>query len=256
MKVQEFLFFLRAVCNGDGGVCEKAFKFLIFNTPSVSSLKWIEINVDQSQYTSNDDCLLKVVRPALDEARARVQTWHFLWEGRPWPSTLRLRFYGNDEDIEKLKQFLEHKLKNVRHCYGEHGDCSENKEYKGEANGGSGWGTKAWEKGMKFLEIGSEFALELIENKDKLGRSPDYKKNADEYADRYTHLFLNQISSLVNEVDFDLSQGIFRYGYETLQSRTPPIPEEQKIAILSQIVQPMINEAKQRIQARIQALMP
>jgi len=222
----------------------------------VSLLKWIEINVDQSQYVSNDDCLVKVVRPALDEFRARVQTWHFLWEGRPWPFTLRLRFFGNDQDIEQLRQFFENKLKNVHHCYGEHGDCGENKEYKGEANGGNGWGTKAWEKGMKFLEMGSEFALELIENKDKLGRSPDYKKNANEYADRYTHLFLNQISSLVNEVDFDLSQGIFRYGNGMLQGRTPPLQERQIRAILRQIIQPMVHEVKQRTQEGIQALLP
>ena len=109
---------------------------------------------------------------------------------------------------------------------------------------------------MKFMEMGSELALELIENKDKLGRSPDYKKNANEYADRYTHLFLNQISSLVNEVDFDLSQGIFRYGNGMLQGRTPPLQERQIIAILSQTIQPMINEVKQRTQERIQALLP
>jgi hypothetical protein len=172
-------------------------------------MKWIEVNIERPSDVPKDNYLTKLLRPIINEAKDKIDSWHFLWEGKPWPSTLRLRFLGDDENIKQLQQFLEKKLKDIPHCYGEHGDCSEDKEYKGEADT---WGTKAWEKGIRFLEFGAEFALDLAENKDKLGKSDEYKKNAFSYADRYTHLFLNQISSLVNEVDFDLKEGIFRYA--------------------------------------------
>ena len=109
---------------------------------------------------------------------------------------------------------------------------------------------------MKFLQTGSEFALELIENRDRLGGSQNYKKDAHYYADRYTHLFLDQISSLVNENDFDLSQGIFRFGYGTIQNMNQSLTEQQIRAILNQIVRPMVGEVKQRVQERIRALLP
>jgi len=147
-----------------------------------------------------------------------VESWHFLWEGKPYPSTLRLRFYGDDEKITELHQFLEKKLESIPHCYGEHGDCRESKEYGGEADS---WGSKAWEKGVSFLEFGAEFALELIENKDRLGNSNEYKRNVFFYADRYTHLFLNQISSLLDEADFYLLQGVFRYACQKGKTLSP-----------------------------------
>lgn len=153
------------------------------------------------------DCMVKFVRPALNQYRSKIESWHFLWESKPWPSTLRLRFFANDDVIEELRTFLDEELKETSHCYGRHGECE--KEYEGEADD---WGTKAWEQGIRFLELGSEFALELIENKEKLGNSDEYKKDAFFYADRYTHLFLNQITSLVDEPDFYLTQGIFRFA--------------------------------------------
>jgi hypothetical protein len=71
---------------------------------------------------------------------------------------------------------------------------------------------------LKFLEFGSEFALELVENRDQLDNSADYRKDA--FAARYTHLFLNQISSLVDESDFYL-QGVFCYACEQHIVLTP-----------------------------------
>ena len=31
-------------------------------------------------------------------------TWHYLWESNPWPITLRLRFYGDGADIDRIEQ--------------------------------------------------------------------------------------------------------------------------------------------------------
>jgi len=83
------------------------------------------------------------------------------------------------------------------------------------------------------LELGAEFALELIENKSMLGNSDEYKRDAFFYADRYTHLFLNQISSLLDEADFYLLQGVFRYA---LQKGKTLSPEETR-AIVEEVKQ-------------------
>ena len=213
-------------------------------------MRWIEVNVEKSDSTSKDDMLIRFVRPILNGFGARVKNWHFLWEGRPWPSTLRLRFLGDDEEIAQLKQCLEAALKDVHHCYGEHGDCSENREYKGEADGTDGWGTKAWDRGMQFLQMGSEFALELVENKENLGHCEEYKKSAYHYADRYTHLFLDQIGSLVNEVNFDLSQGMFRYLSQYLHATNQSLSEQE----IGNIINSMIQEVKRLLEQKAQEM--
>lgn len=200
----------------------------------MSTLKWIEVNIERPDSVSKDDYLIKLVRPVLDDFKARIESWHFLWEGKPWPSTLRLRFFGDNETIKQLRKSLEQKLKDISHCYGEHGDCGEDKEYKGEADS---WGTQAWEKGIRFLELGAEFALELVENKDTLGKSDEYKKSAFAYADRYTHLFLNQISSVVDEADFYLKEGVFRYAHGTMKS----LAKEKINSIVEQTKQKIAN---------------
>lgn len=93
-------------------------------------MKWIEVNIEKSDNTSMDDMLIRFVKPILNGFGGRVKNWHFLWEGRSWPFTLRLRFLGDDEEITQLKHYMEVALNDVRHCYGEHGDCAENREYK------------------------------------------------------------------------------------------------------------------------------
>lgn len=205
-------------------------------------LKWIEVNIKCIQEIPKERYLTKTVRTVLNKCDSKYESWHFLWEGKPWSNTLLLRFFGDDEKIDDIKEILEEELKDVCHCYGEYGDCGEDKEYKGEANV---WGTKAWEKGIKFMELGSEFALELVENKDRLGKSSEYKKDAFNYADRYTHLFLNQIESLINEVDFNLCEGIFRYGHQILINKNPSLSEEQRNNIVYPIIKVKLKEIKQ-----------
>jgi len=215
----------------------------------VYNLRWIEVNIERPPNISKDEHLTKLVKPVLNKFRTKIQSWHFLWEGRPWPSTLRLRFFGDGKEIEELRQFLEKKLKDIPHCYGKHGDCGEGKEYKGEADA---WGTKAWEEGIRFLELGSEFALELVENKDKLGKSDEYKKNAVDYADRYTHCFLNQISSLVDEANFNLTEGVFRFAYQTMKSKKPALSDDKIQSMISPIIGPIVKETKKRIQEEVE----
>lgn len=191
----------------------------------MKTLKWIEVNIKCPSESSKDEYLTTHVKQILDEYRAKVESWHFLWEGKPYPFTLRLRFYSDDETISNLHGFLEKKLTSIPYCYGEHGDCREGKEYRGEAGD---WGSKGWEKGVSFLEFGAEFALELIANKNRLGSSNEYRKDIHSYADRYTHLFLNQISSLLDEADFNLQEGVFRYARQKGKILSP---EKRKVIV-------------------------
>jgi len=204
--------------------------------------------------SSKDDLLVNVVAPIVASARNRVRSWHYLWEGRPWPLTLRLRFFGDEKEIEQLRTLLDEKLKEISHCYGEHGDCGENKEYQGEADGKDGWGSKGWEAGVKFLEMGSEFALALVENKDKLGKNDEYKRSAFGYADRYTHLFLNQISSLVDEVSFDLQEGFRRFVLQVAKNRKSSLPDEKILSATNALVCETIEESEGRIRTGVDAL--
>ena len=125
---------------------------------------WIEVNI-QCRPEDRDVALTKLVRNIVNECESKTESWHFLWEGKPWPTTLRLRFFGEDEKINEIRLILDEKLISIPHCYGAHGDCGEDIQYIGEADS---WGIEAWEKGMKFMELGSEFALDLIENEEKL----------------------------------------------------------------------------------------
>ena len=157
---------------------------------------------------------------------------------------------GNADDLDRYKKeiILDEKLISIPHCYGAHGDCGEDIQYIGEADS---WGIEAWEKGMKFMELGSEFALDLIENEEKLGCSEEYRRNASSYADRYTHLFLNQISTLVNEVDFHLQQGISRLGFGLISNIDPSLTETQKKSILYPVVQKVLEDTIRSIQTQI-----
>lgn len=178
-------------------------------------MKWIELNVGINRTNPDDKILMDTIKPILNQFKKNINSWHFLWENKPWPKlkgkgkTLRVRFFGKNKDIEKLKIFLDKKFQTLEkkeptyyfgHCFGRHGDCGN--KYAGEDT----WGTEAWKMGMKFLNLGSDFALELIKNKNKLGKTPIYLKDVSYYADRYCHLFLNQIGSLTDEAIFYFTQ--------------------------------------------------
>ena len=169
---------------------------------------WIEVNIE-CPIANKNDFLILYVKPVVEEYTNRIQSWHFLWESDPYPCTLIVRFCGEENTLIDLSIQLEIILQQINHCYGRNGDCITHEEYNGEADT---WGDECWERGVQFLNFGSEFALELVENRNQLGNSTDYRKDVFGFADRYTHLFLIQISSLLNEVDFYLLQGISRFA--------------------------------------------
>ena len=156
-------------------------------------MKWVEVNIGvKEDSNAMRTVLLEFVPPLVEKTKSKVKSGHFLWQSRPWPevegtgTTFRLRFYGDDNTIDQLQYEIEKNLTELGkskpeyylgYCFGKHGDCNE--EYKGEAND---YGDKGWELVTKILEFGSETALELIKNEDKLGKSEEYEKPVDSYA--------------------------------------------------------------------------
>lgn len=185
------------------------------------SLKWIELNLEVKPQDSASikKVLVELVAPLVEEFKRRVsgeRSWHYLWESDPWPLTLRLRFYGAAEHVEAFKALLEERLVGFRaghprlvgdYCYGRHGECG--KVYGGEADT---YGADGWRLVMRMLEFGAEVALELLANSSRYvcPLAPDEGSVLWIYADRYVHLFLNQLL-LVDEIDFYLSQLVPRY---------------------------------------------
>jgi hypothetical protein len=223
----------------------------------VKALKWLEANIKQPNNISKSNFLVEKIKPLVKDAKntITVQSWHFLWEGVPYPSTLRLRFLVETEKVDLLKNFVEDNLNGFEHSFGAHGNPGA--EYDGEA---SEWGVKGWEKGMEFLQYGSELAIELIENKESLGVGDNYKKNGSFFADRYTHLFLNQLESLliekdgVDEANFEMCEGIFRYAVQYVSSKyADRVADASQVA--GQIVRASIEAAKKKTEEQADLLL-
>lgn len=184
-------------------------------------MKWIEINVCVNVYQAMYDALIRLVDPLASEFKAMARdgcTWHYLWENQPWPLTLRVRFYCDDDVIEKVARRFEELHSSLAasqppllcgFCYGRHGECG--KEYSGEADE---YGPKGWELVSRMLNFGSEVALELIKAEgDGLMGGGDFKKPLEVYVDRYVHLFLDQMAARIDELRFCLDQFIARFIY-------------------------------------------
>mgnify|MGYP005634972143 CR=1 FL=1 len=125
------------------------------------------------------------------------------------------------------------------YCYGNHGECG--KEYVGEEDR---YGSEGWNLVAKMLNFGSEIALKLIKKRENMGRSNEFKMPLDVYVDRYDHLFLNQISPLVDELYFYLVQLAYRFFLYTT-GREPPI----------EVLQDLVMKIGQMLQQEVQSYM-
>ncbi len=189
-------------------------------------MKWVEINIeikntDQEEIRKVFSNLIYYLVKDFKKISNKKGSWHFLWESNPWPNTLRIRFYSNEEAIDQIKNKFEKEYNNFKEnnegilgefIYGNNGIVGE--EYEGEINY---YGIKGWKLVMNILEFGSETALELIRNKDLLESdeySAQYPGSIDLYSDRYVHLFLNQLSYFIKESEFLMKQLPFRYYIE------------------------------------------
>ena len=160
--------------------------------------------------------------------------------------TLRLRFYGEDNIVDQIRQEIENRLATLErdkpevylgHCFGRHGEC--NKDYEGEA---CDWGTEAWKFGIGFLNLGSETALELIKNQEKLGKSKEYKKPINLYADRYVHCFLNNIFDPIREINFYLTEAVQR---TSLLHTAKQLEQKEFDNLVTEIIEFIVKRVKQ-----------
>ncbi len=191
------------------------------------ALKWVEINVciANNRNSNLDEVLLDLVDKLVEKFKGLskeddTSTWHYLWENCQCNNNINLclvlRFYGEETNIEKVKNEFEKLMIDLKskkadlfgdYWYGKHEN--RNEEYNGEEET---YGTKGWELVKNMLNFGSEIALELIKNKEFMGKSDEFKNSLNEYVDRYVHLFLNQVIPN-DEVYFLLHQFVFRYYY-------------------------------------------
>ena len=226
------------------------------NLVLVKNLKWIEVNVRHPDRISRIDFLIETIKPLVLEVQNKfmVQSWHFLWEEVPYPSTLRLRFLVENEEYSSLKSLIEDGITDFDYCFGSNGNCG--KEYGGEA---SEWGIKGWERGIEFLQYGSEFAMELMEKKESLGLGNEYKKSGYFFADCYVHLFLNQLEPLliekdgVGEAHFLICESVYRYALKYINSKYGgSVSDASQIA--GKIVKETVEASKKNIEEQVDAL--
>ncbi|MDH4268872.1 MAG: hypothetical protein OEV52_00980 [Dehalococcoidia bacterium] len=148
--------------------------------------KWVEVNIHLTDYSVTDAVLKQFVAPYVEECKATraVCSWHFFREPE-----IRLRFYGKEDEIDRIKQGLDSKLLQLeatqpaifsRHIFGSHG--KEGEQYLGEADI---WGND-WPMAMEVYQHGAEPALQFL-------TSERHDKPVDYHADRYVHLLLNRL---------------------------------------------------------------
>lgn len=162
------------------------------------SSKWIEVNIHLKSYDRTNDVLREFVAPYVTKLKERdaFDSWHFFREPAP---SIRLRFFGKENDIDDIRKELDSKLTNLersqsglydKHVFGSHGE--EGETYVGEADS---YGENAWPWVYKVHEAGSNLALQLCCSKPE--------KPINYHAQRQVHLILNQLGfNRPQELDF------------------------------------------------------
>ena len=80
--------------------------------------------------------------------------------------------------------------------------------------------------------------MELIKNKDTLGVTDEYKERISLFTDRYTHLFLNSLTTFpFNEPLFYLHQAVQRMAIEAKGLQFPP----EKLVTLIDLIKALIR---------------
>ncbi len=190
---------------------------------------WLEVNVGlENDLSLRERTLVDIVKPFIDRIADRIEAWHFLWQDKPWPVdkgagiTLRLRLMAEKVVIDEARGSFEKTFRELNvtmpdkylgHCFGKHGLCGE--EYAGESES---WGIRGWALGIKFMQLGSELALELVANRRRLGSSEEFRSPVVYYADRWCHLFMNQIHALMATAGIDEGQFFLREAMTRLPS--------------------------------------
>lgn len=161
---------------------------------------WIEANIFVNEGTQNE-VLLNLIKPLVQRLRSEfgIKAYHFLHEPN---NEIRFRVLTFRTRVEKIKGLIDNlqsreQVREVRY---------PETPYQGEreAFGGDGWRTT-----YKFLEAGSDFALDLID--------PNARKGSHFNRVAFSHYFLNQSGfNQLQEANFHATASIERMATFTL----------------------------------------
>ena len=153
--------------------------------------EWFVINIRVSDDNSeNEDFLLRLHSEVVSKFKGKLESWHFLWEGSPFTHTLLMRFFGNAETVGEIRK----KMITLLDDEGIRWKLDET--YDGEAKA---YGTRGWEYIMDVLHLGSDFAIDIIEDTRKGVRTDEFKRSLGSYYERWVHLFGNQLGTQIKE---------------------------------------------------------
>jgi len=148
--------------------------------------EWVEANIFL-QEGKQEEFLLKFVKPIVQKLRSELQitAYHFLHEPN---NEIRLRVLTTSEKVDRIRGLINNakglpQVKEIKY---------PEIPYPGEREG---FGEDGWKTTYKYLEAGSDFALDLLDPKTRKG--PQFNPIA------FSHYFLNQSGfNILQEANF------------------------------------------------------
>ena len=148
--------------------------------------EWVESNVFVHEGKQNE-FLLRFIRPLVQKLRSefKITAYHFLHEP---DNEIRFRVLTTPQNVEKVRGLINNAkgmvlVKDVKY---------PESPYPGERDA---FGEDGWRTTYKFLEAGSDFALDLID--------PNVRKGPQFNLIAFSHYFLNQSGlNILQEANF------------------------------------------------------
>jgi len=155
---------------------------------------WIEANIFVNEGKQNE-VLLSFMKPLVHRLRSEfnITSYHFLHEPN---NEIRFRVLADSENVDKIKGLIDRtmrreQVREVRY---------PQTPYEGERQA---FGEDGWKTTYRFLEAGSDFALDLID--------PKVRKGSQYNTMAFSHYFLNQSGlNIVQEASFHSNATIER----------------------------------------------
>lgn len=187
---------------------------------------WIEANIFVNEGKQNQ-VLLTFIKPLVQRLRSEfsITAYHFLHEPN---NEIRFRVFTTSENMEKIKGLIDQattmeQVSGVRY---------PQTPYEGERQA---FGEDGWITTYKFLEAGSDFALDLID--------PNVRKGSHFNCIAFSHYFLNQTGkNQMEEASFHFQCSVERMM--TIFHQTYIQPLQQKTNQLETSIQAI--EQRQR----------
>ena len=165
--------------------------------------EWIEANIFVNAGAQNE-VLLTLIKPLIQRLRSlfRIKSYHFLHEPN---NEIRFRVLTTHSRVEKIKGLINGLQRNEKVVEVKYPEIP----YQGERGS---FGEDGWKTAYKFLEAGSDFALDLIDSNVRKGL----------YFNRgsFSHYFLNQSGfGQLSEANFHATALIERIAIWTITER-------------------------------------